>query len=189
MKTAVQRASTAVLFGVLVFVVLVAGVLLIKARFTPASRDVSPGQADYRFKEIRLQEQGPGKAQWRLAADQAEIFEGEGRTVLRKVTITIEEPERTWTVTSDEGHLMEPSKDVELRKNVVLLGNDGFRLETETLRWQARERRVWTTAPVTVLRRGVVVRGQGLDAWVSEERTRVTGHVRAIFSREGERAP
>lgn len=176
-----RRLSGWILTGVTLFALFVVGVLVIKGYLSRDPGDLPPTKADFRIKEIRLQEQGSGKAQWRLTADQAEVFEREGKTVMRKVTITIHEPDRTWTVTGDEGDLLDATKDVEVRKNVVLVSSDGLRLETAVLRWQAKERRVWTSEPVTIFREGTVVRGQGLDAWMADERTEVKGRLRATF--------
>lgn len=182
MKSTPQRISGLVLAGVALFALIVVGVLVVKGRLAPKPEDLLPTKADYRIKEVRLQEMGSGNAHWRLVADQAEVFEREGKTLLRRVKITIEEPDRTWTVTGDEGDLTDATKDVEIRKNVVLVGSDGLRLETETLRWQAKERRVWTTDPVTIFRDGAIVKGRGLDAWMADERTQVKGRLRATFS-------
>jgi LPS export ABC transporter protein LptC len=126
---------------------------------------------------------------WQLDADQAEAFEQAGRTVLRKVRIGIDEPGRTWTVTSDEGEMTQASKDVELRGNIVLISSDGLRLETTRLRWAAAEQRAWTDDPVTVFRAGAVVKGQGLEARVGEETTTIKGRVRAVFGDRRADAP
>lgn len=182
MKSASQRISTVVLLGVALFALVVVVVLVVKGRFAREPEDIPPTKADYHIKEVRLQEMGSGNTHWSLVADQAEVFEREGKTLMRKVRITVEEPDRTWTVTGDEGDLIDATKDVEVRKNVVLVSSDGVRLETETLRWQAKERRVWTTDPVTIFREGAIVKGRGLDAWMSDERTQVKGRVRATFS-------
>ncbi|OGL04220.1 MAG: LPS export ABC transporter periplasmic protein LptC [Candidatus Rokubacteria bacterium RIFCSPLOWO2_02_FULL_68_19] len=64
----------------------------------------------------------------------------------------------------------------------MLTGSDGLRLETTTLRWQAKERRVWTNDPVTIFRDGAVIQGQGLEAWMADERTQVKGRLRATFA-------
>lgn len=182
MKATPQRISTLALAGVALFALIVVGLLVVRGRPAREPEALPPSQADYRIKEVRLQELGSGNSHWRLVADQAEAFEREGKTLMRNVKITIEEPTRTWTVTGDEGDLMDATKDVEVRKNVVLVSSDGVRLETETLRWQAKERRVWTTDPVTIYREGAVVKGRGLDAWMSDELTQVKGRVRATFS-------
>ncbi len=180
-----QRVSGWILTGVSVFALIIVGVLVIKGRTSRDPGDLPPAKADYRIKEIHLQEQGSGNVKWRLVADRGEVFEKEGKTVMRKVTITIEEPDRTWTVTGDEGHMLDATKDIELRKNVVLISSDGIRLETDRLSWQAKERRVWTTDPVTIFREGAMVKGQGLDAWMADERSRVKGRLRAVFAEQG----
>ena len=182
MALSAQRLSGWILTGVSVFALVVVGVLVIRGYLAHESGDLPPTKADYRIKEIRLQEQQSGRLQWRLVADQAEVFSREGKTVMRKVTVTIEEPDRTWTVTGDEGDLHDATKDVEIRKNVVLTGSDGLRLETTTLHWQAKERRVWTNDPVTIFRDGAVIQGQGLEAWMADERTQVKGRLRVTFA-------
>ena len=182
MALSAQRLSGWILTGVSVFALFLVGVLLIRGYLAHDPDDLPPTKADYRIKEIRLQEHQSGKLQWRLVADQAEVFSREGKTVMQKVTVTIEEPDRTWTVTGDEGDLHDATKDVEVRKNVVLTGSDGLRLETNTLRWQAKERRLWTNDPVTIFRAGAVIRGQGLEAWMADERTQVKGRLRVTFA-------
>ena len=64
-----------------------------------------------------------------------ETFEQQGKTILKKVRIGIEEPGRTWTVTGNEGEMAQESKDVELRGSVVIISSDGLRLETSRLYW------------------------------------------------------
>ena len=144
--------------------------------------DLPPSKADYRIKEVHLQEKSE-KVLWTLTADQAEIFEREGRTALRRITVVIQQPDRTWTVTGEEGDLADATKDVTIRKNVVVVSSDGTRLETDHLRWQAKEKRVWTDAPVILYRNGAVVSGQGLESRLAEEWTTVKGRVRATFTR------
>ena len=182
MALSAQRLSGWILTGVSVFALFVVGLLVIRGYVAHDPGDLPPTKADYRIKEIRLQEQQGDRLHWRLVADQAEVFSREGKTVMQKVTVTIEEADRTWTVTGDEGDLLDATKDVEIRKNVVLTSTDGLRLETNTLRWQAKERRVWTNDPVTIFRDGAVIRGQGLEAWMADERTQVKGRLRVTFA-------
>ena len=60
-------------------------------------------KADYRIKEVLLQEEGRGAARWQLDAEYGEIFEDQGRTTMKKVVVRVEEPARVWTVSADEG--------------------------------------------------------------------------------------
>lgn len=178
-----QKLSLAILAAVGLFVLALAGVLILRGRHAQTDTgDLPPTRADYRIKEVYLQEKSDNVV-WKLTADQAEVFEREGRTVLRRVTIAIQQPDRSWTVTGEEGDLTDATKDVVIRKRVALISSDGIRLETDHLRWDAREKKVWTDAPVTLYRHGAVVTGQGLESRLAEEWTVVKGRVRAIFSR------
>jgi LPS export ABC transporter protein LptC len=164
------------------FVLVVGGVLYAKGRPGRSERLVTPPtKADYRIKEVHLREEARGGVKWQLDADQAETFEQAGKTILKKVRIGIEEPGRTWTVTGNEGEMVQESKDVELRGGVVIVSSDGLRLETTRLFWAGEDQRAWTNDPVTVYRSGAVVKGQGLEARVKEQTTLIKGRVRAVF--------
>jgi len=171
---------------VVVFVAAVIAVLVARGWSARGGGSEPPAtRADYRIKDVRLSEETKSGTRWRLDAAHAESFEKQGRTVLKQVTIHIEEPDATWTVTGDEGELQQPSRDVELRGNVVLVSSEGFRLETSRLFWHANEQRAWTDEPVTIVRDGAVVRGEGLNAHVAERITSVKGRVRAVFNPTG----
>lgn len=177
-----QRISRILFVSVALFVVAVAGVLVLRGRGAQSVPSEAPQTtADYRIKEVRLQEELKDGVSWQLQADQAESYEKTGKTLLREVRILIQEPDRSWTVTGDEGEMTRESKDVELRGHVVLTSSDGLRLETTRLRWDAREKRAWTDEPVILRQKGAVVRGTGLDARVGERNTAIKGRIRATF--------
>lgn len=187
-----QRLSRILFASVALFVVIVVGVLVLRGRGAPpVPSEASQTKADYRIKEVQLQEEMKDGVSWQLQADQAEAYEKEGRTLLRKVRILIQEPDRSWTVTSDEGEMTQASKDVELRGNVVLISSDGLRLETALLRWDASAKRAWTDESVVLRQKGAVVLGTGLDARVGEKNTAIKGRIRATFgvSKPGPREP
>ena len=104
-----------------------------------------------------------------------------GKTSLWKVTVGVQDSDRTWKVTSEEGDLIKDTKDVELRGNVVLISSEGLRVETSVLRWNNAEGRAWTDQPVTIYKGGGVVTGFGLDARPSDEIAFVRGRVKATF--------
>jgi LPS export ABC transporter protein LptC len=182
LKLHTQRISRIIFVSVTLFVVVVVGVLVLRGRGAQ-SRPAEPvdTKADYRIKEVSLQEEMKDGVRWQLQADQAETFEQAGKTVLRKVRIEIQEPDRTWTVTGDEGEMANATKDIELKGNVILISSEGMRLETTRLRWDADGKRAWTNEPVTVYQKGTVVKGQGLDARVGEKNTEIKGRIRATF--------
>jgi len=70
-----------------------------------------------------------------------------------------------------------------VRRNVVLTSDDGLRLETTVLRWLGSERRLWTDAPVKIVRENAVIHGTALDVNLDGEATTVKGRVNATFAR------
>jgi LPS export ABC transporter protein LptC len=190
-----RKAPFVILTHVVVFLSVVVGVLDQRAR-TPRAIPTEPAatSADYRLKQVRLQETGRDGSRWQLDAEYSETFEEKNTTAMKKVTIKVDQPSksaatRSWTVTGDEGDLNQETKDVELRGNVVLVSSDGLRLETERLRWDAEGQRAWTTEAVTIYRSGAVVRGTGFESRVAEEATSIRGRVRATFKRGASAEP
>jgi LPS export ABC transporter protein LptC len=185
-----RKAPFIILTLVVVFLSVVVGVLVHRARI-PRKLPTEPAatNADYRLKQVHLQEQGRDGSRWQLDAEYSETFEDLNKTTMRKVTIKVDQPSkgeqasRSWTVTGNEGDLNQDTKDVELRGNVVLVSSDGLRLETDRLRWDAEGQRAWTEDPVVIYRSGAVVRGTGFESRVAEEVTNIKGRVRATFKR------
>jgi LPS export ABC transporter protein LptC len=179
-----QRLASRILIVVAGFVLVVAVLLVTKSRNvrTEASGP-APTAADLSINEVELQEESAGGGRWRLLADQAQVFDQEGRTALRKVTVYVKDKEKNWTIVGDEGDLFKESKNLEVRRNVVLTSDDGLRLETTILRWLGSERRLWTDAPVKIIRENAVIHGTALDVNLDGEATTVKGRVNATFAR------
>jgi LPS export ABC transporter protein LptC len=186
-----DRAAAGIALGVILFVTVVVGVLIVRGHRASVPREeIVSSQADQEIKEIHIQEDAKGGAyRWSLDAERAESFPGTGKTLLRKVAIGVEESGRRWKVTGDEGDLAQETRDVELRGRVVLVSSEGLRVETTLLRWSNAERRAWTDQPVTIYKGGGVVTGTGLEVRPNEEVTLVHGRVRATFGGARAAAP
>ena len=185
-----RKAPFIILTLVVVFLSVVVGVLVHRARI-PRALTTEPvaSSADYRLKQVHLQEQGRDGSRWQLDAEYSETFEEQNKTTMKKVTVKVDQPSkgdqgsRSWTVTGDEGDLNQETKNVELRGNVVLISSDGLRLETDRLRWDAEAQRAWTEDPVVIYRAGAVVRGTGFESKVADEISSIKGRVRATFKK------
>jgi LPS export ABC transporter protein LptC len=180
-----RRLATRILIGVALFVVVVAALLMARSRSAPREAvGPAPATADLSIHGVELQEETAGGPRWRLRADQALVFEQEGRTALRRLTVHVHHQDRAWTIVGEEGDFFSASRDFEIRRNVVLTADDGLRLETSVLRWHGAERRLWTDVPVRLSRPGSVVQGTGLVVRLDDEATTVKGPVTARFIRE-----
>ena len=165
-----------------VFIVIVIGTLVMKSRTTrvePAGP--SPTNADLQIKQVDLEEEAQG-VRWRLKADQALMYDEAGLTKLQKINASVYQRDRTWTIVGDEGDLDRKTNNVEVRHNVVVTSDDGLRLETTVLRWDAETKRLWTDAPVVLSRAGSVVHGNSLTVGMADEATTIGGRVRATFA-------
>ena len=170
-----------ILTVVVVFVVAVAVMLVVRsrsARIEPSGP--APSTADLQIKEVDLEEEAKG-VRWRLKAELALMFDKAGQTLLRKVVANVYQRERSWTIVGEEGELDRATNNVQVRGNVVVTSNDGLRLETAVLRWEAEAKRLWTDTPVTLTRNGSIVLGSGLDVRMADEATTISGPVRATF--------
>lgn len=181
-----RLAHRVLLIVVAVFVLAVAGTLITRSRSVHMeTTGAAPSSADLAIKEVRLQEESPGR-RWQLVADEAAVFEQEGRTALKNITVHVRDRERSWTIVGQEGDLFKQTQDFEIRDQVVVTSDDGVRLETAVLRWHNEDRRLWTDAPVRILREGTVVQGRGLDVRMADDVTTVKGPVRATFTRRSQ---
>jgi len=176
-----RNLARVILAVVVVFVVAVTAMVVLRSRAARVeSLGPLPSTADLQIKEVDLEEEARG-VRWRLKAEQALMYDKAGQTQLRKLVANIYQRERAWTIVGEEGDLDRRTNNVEVRHNVVVTSNDGLRLETSVLRWEAAGKRLWTDAPVTLTRNGSVVRGSGMDVRIDDETTTITGPVRATF--------
>jgi LPS export ABC transporter protein LptC len=178
-----RRLPFAILACVAIFLTVVVGVLVARSRTpqAPEAVDAARSGAEYRIKEVRLQEHGRDGTEWQLDAEYGEIFEKLGKTTMRKVTVRVTQPARQWKLMGDEGDLHQATKDVQLRGNVVLESSDGLRVETERVNWTASEERAWGDDPVTIrYGEGVTIQGRGFEVRAGESAATIKGRVRAV---------
>src|SRR5687767_4839199 len=111
-----HRLASRILIVVGIFVLAVTGVLIARSRAVRIeSLEPTTSKADLSIKEVQLEEQSVG-VRWQLKADQALVFESEGRTSLFKVDLRVQERDRSWTVVGEEGDLFRESKNLEVRR-------------------------------------------------------------------------
>jgi LPS export ABC transporter protein LptC len=177
-----RKVARAILVLVVLFVLGVTGLLVARSRTAEVeSLGAAPADADLRIKEVDLEEETRG-IRWRLKAEQALLYEQTGQTSLRNLAVTVYERNQTWTIVGDQGDVDRESKDVEVRGNVVVTADDGLRLETSVLRWDADQRRLWTDEEVRLSRQGSTVVGQGFEVRTDDEAATIGGRVHARFA-------
>jgi len=141
-----------------------------------------PQQAEYQIKEVHINETLDGNLRWTLNADQAEVYDQRGVTVMRKVVIQVFSRDGAWTVTSDEGTLENAKRDVTLSGNVVIRSSDGLEMRAPSLGWDNEGRTLHTDDPVQIQRDGTTITGQGLAVRMQEETAALGRNVRVVIT-------
>jgi LPS export ABC transporter protein LptC len=145
----------------------------------PAER---PPQAEYQIQEVHINETLDGNLRWTLDADQAEVYDQRGVTVMRTVVIRLFSREGDWTVTSTEGTLDNARRDVSLSGDVVVRSSGGLELRTPSLAWVNEARVLRTDEPVTIRQAGTTVTGRGLEVRMQDETAEVARNVRVVIT-------
>lgn len=179
-----RRLSTVFLVCFLAVLAGLSGVVAwrVMGRRAPAPVQQPAQQAEYQIKDVRINETLDGNLRWTLNADQAEVYEQKGITVMRKVVIQVFSRDGDWTVTSDEGTLHNNRRDVTLTGDVVIRSSDGLQMRTPTLSWNNERRTLSTDDPVEINQKGTTITGLGLAVQMQEETATVHRSVRVVIT-------
>jgi LPS export ABC transporter protein LptC len=139
-------------------------------------------QAEYQIKQVHINETLDGNLRWTLNADQAEVYDQKGITVMRKVVIQLFSKDGDWTVTSDEGTLDNNKRDVTLTGHVIIRSNDGLEMRTPTLGWDNEQRTLATEDAVQISREGTTITGRGFAVHMQEETAAIGKNVRVVIA-------
>jgi LPS export ABC transporter protein LptC len=179
-----RRLSTVFLACFLAVLAGLSGVVAWKvmARRAPPAAPEPARKAEYQITEIHINETLDGNLRWTLDADEAEVYDQRGITVMRQVRIEVFSEGAQWTVTSDEGTLDNARHDVSLRGNVVVRSSEGLEMRTPTLKWHNERRGLFTDDPVEIRRAGMTITGEGLHVRMREEHAVVDKKVRVVIT-------
>lgn len=151
------------------------------AESTPSGA-LSPGIS---LQKVHMIETRDGAKMWEIRADQVEVNEREGLTVLTRVHSPIQiafySNQGQATCVANRATLDLKTKDVRLEGAVVARSDQGMELKTEHLRWLAASRRLETDQAVTISRGTLVSRGRGMEAETDLERLRIFHNTTSQF--------
>lgn len=161
-------------------------VALVVLTVASIARSAEPDRAGAASPNISLQqvhmiETRDGSKLWEIRADQVEVNERAGFTVLtriiRPIQIAFYSSQGQATCVADRATLDLTTKDVRLEGGVVARSEQGMELKTEQLRWIAASRRLQTDQAVTITRGSLVSRGRGMEAETDLERVRILQNI------------
>ena len=130
--------------------------------------------------DFEMKESDTGKPEWILVSKYAATYTG-GLIVARDVVIDFydSEGEKYSRLTAREGTVQQPQNDMEARGRVVVTTTEGVRIETESLRFLNRQRKIVSDERVRLERNGDVVTGIGFESDPSLEHFTIKKEVRA----------
>lgn len=133
------------------------------------SEEVSPKgssqqeDADQKILTFSLSGTEQGKKRWDITGESADILSSDVVELTNIVGKTYTE-DSVITITADKGKFDKSSNNMELKKNVVALTEDGAELTTEHLNWNAQKELIWTEDFVQVQKDEVKTTGYGMEA-------------------------
>jgi len=99
----------------------------------------------------------------------------------------IDDQQRQWQVTSDTGIMNRSGEQLTLEGNARLVQPEqAWSLETQTLHYDNREAHAWSDTSAVLRQHNQSMRGDRFDAWINEDRMRLTDNVQGHLPQQSE---
>jgi len=162
-------------FVILISILLIAGLVLIRAWMNLKERKASETQkekeiqnvstrgADMQLEKIRFVEDKHGRKTWELEAKSIQQYQDQNMMMLEDVKVTFYSKDgRTFTLSGNQGKYYQDSKDMELVGDVELVSSDGYRFRTHSISYRNEEKKVSTPDPVEIEGELIRLVGKGM---------------------------
>ncbi|MAM59477.1 MAG: LPS export ABC transporter periplasmic protein LptC [Salinicola sp.] len=98
-----------------------------------------------------------------------------------------DDQQRQWQVTSQTGRLSRSGEQLTLQGDARLVQPEqAWSLETQTLHYDNREAHAWSDTPSVLRQHNQSMRGNRFDAWINEDRMRLTDNVQGRLPQQSE---
>lgn len=183
---------------ILALVILLAVVLLTLVvwrhiRQTPVQEILKtlPQDIDLALDNLNYTETQDGHKRWTLVADRAEYLRSSNLVRLTPVQLDFYEAGTfgDLTLTAEHGELQEDTRQVDVWGDVVIVGEGGERLQTESLRYQNQQRLLSTAAPIHYQAPRLELTGIGLLVNLEKNTLLVEKDVRMLLLPEPKENP
>jgi LPS export ABC transporter protein LptC len=175
-----ERLARAGLLGIMLVVLATLLIYILQGpsrRIPSMSVAVIPQSPSSGLREFSFVESKAGGVEWKIRAQQAQVFDADAKAVLSGVRVTMADAKGVqMTVEGDDGTINTTSKDFVLSNRsgeLALVFNDGFTIYTSRVTWVNDERRLWTDAPVRIIGPSLEVTGEGMDALLATQEMRI----------------
>lgn len=142
----------------------------------------TPSNADVVVSKVHYIEDKDGKKEWELEANRAEYFKGGDVTELEDVKITFYSKDgKRYEAKGTNGTLMNETKDVELRGDVVVTSANGYKLTTTILNYSSNKRQISTKERISIDGSKIYAQGTGLVLDLNKETVSILKNVRTVI--------
>ena len=123
-----------------------------------------------------------GFKEWNLDAASVKYMEAEKKALFKDISVTffIRDGTRVY-LTAEKGILQTESKDIEVTGNVVVK-NEKYRMETETLQYQHEKRLLFTKVPVKIIGKDFDLSSDSLSVDLNQQRAWFKGQVKGTIN-------
>lgn len=178
---------------ILLAVVLLSLVVWRHVQQTPVQEilETLPQEIDLALDNLNYTETRDGRKRWTLVADRAEYLRSSNLVRLNPVQLTFYEAGAfgDLNLTAERGELQEDTRQVDVWGDVVVVGEGGERLQTESLRYHDQQRRLSTAAPIHYTAPRIELTGVGLQVDLEKNTLLVEKDVRMLLLPEPKENP
>lgn len=150
-----------------------------------------PQDIDLALDNLNYTETQDGRKRWTLVAERAEYLRSSNLVRLNPVQLTFYQAGAfgDLTLTAKHGELQEDTRQVDIWGDVVIIGEGGERLQTESLRYDDQRRLLTTAAPIHYQAPRMELTGVGLLVDLEKNTLLVEKAVRMLLLPEPKENP
>jgi LPS export ABC transporter protein LptC len=147
----------------------------------PEVKKEASTSADLTLEDIHYVETKGKKKEWELKAKSGQHFREADITTLEDLAVTFyAEGGRIITLKGNKGSMKE-RKEIKVWGNVVITSSDGYRVTTNSLRYDRERQEITTEDPVVLDGKGVEVRGVGLVVDLKTKKISILRKVQTVI--------
>lgn len=162
----------------IISIILVIFILLL-INYSEQSLKIHPSYQKSSMNKLYLTHKDGDAVQWELSADNAVIPLGNNEVFLHSISLKINRSPEIFLV-SGKGVYNVDKGNVVLYQPVELKMEDRV-FTTSTVTWDSKTEVISTEKPVQFAGKNFLIRGNGLNAHINQQKVKILGNVKAVF--------
>ncbi|MBW1838360.1 MAG: LPS export ABC transporter periplasmic protein LptC [Deltaproteobacteria bacterium] len=119
--------------------------------------------------------------EWELDAQSAQYYKDENKFALQSIEVNFFSSKgKVYKLTAERGEFYTDSKDIKVSGKVVVVTDEGYHIQTDSFRYNAQQRKIFSDDEVTLSSEKMIMRGKGMVIDLDEERLYILKEVRAL---------